>query len=131
MTDKDIGQYITLTKMNNGETLKIHQKFVSIREGKDKIMAISYKAPIFEIIKLERFFENIKFSQKIKFNIGETGNIETNFRGLIEGKEKNYSKNIDHKIILLEEYKCPRKDIRRFSSKRFVSKVKKNIMINI
>lgn len=69
MTDKDIGQYITITKMNNGETLKIHQKFVSIREGKEKIMAISYKAPIFEVIKLERFFENIKFSQKIKFNI--------------------------------------------------------------
>lgn len=126
MSEVDITPYITMTKMGTNETIKIDERYVKIREGKEKIMAVSYKAPIFETIELERFFENVNSSQKIDLDIGGTGSIGVNFRGLIEGKEKNYSQNIDHKIILLEEHKCPKpsdlKNIKR-SSSRFVSKV--------
>ena len=110
MDDTDISPYITLTKVRSGERLQIEQKYVKIREGQNKVMAVSYQAPI---------------SEKIKFNIGGTGSVGVNFRGIIEGGQKNFSKNIDHKIILLEEYKCPKKDeytIPKRSS-RFVPKV--------
>ena len=113
MDDNEISPYITMTKVRSGEKLQIEQKYVKIREGQNKVMAVSYQAPIYEIVELERFFEDFAPSEKI------------NFRGIIEGGQKNFSKNIDHKIILLEEYKCPKKDeyaIPKRSS-RFVPKV--------
>ena len=111
MDDNEISPYITMTKVRSGEKLQIEQKYVKIREGQNKLMAVSY--------------EDFAPSEKIKFNIGGTGSIGVNFRGIIEGGQKNFSKNIDHKIILLEEYKCPKKDeyaIPKRSSK-FVPKV--------
>ena len=125
MDDNEISPYITMTKVRSGEKLQIEQKYVKIREGQNKLMAVSYQAPIYEIVELERFFEDFAPSEKIKFNIGGAGSIGVNFRGIIEGGQKNFSKNIDHKIILLEEYKCPKKDeyaIPKRSS-RFVPKV--------
>ena len=125
MDDNEISPYITMTKVRSGEKLQIEQKYVKIREGQNKLMAVSYQAPIYEIVELERFFEDFAPSEKIKFNIGGTGSIGVNLRGIIEGGQKNFSKNIDHKIILLEEYKCPKKDeyaIPKRSS-RFVPKV--------
>ena len=125
MDDNEISPYITMTKVRSGEKLQIEQKYVKIREGQNKLMAVSYQAPIYEMVELERFFEDFAPSEKIKFNIGGTGSIGVNFRGIIEGGQKNFSKNIDHKIILLEEYKCPKKEdyaIPKRSSK-FVPKV--------
>lgn len=125
MDDNEISPYITMTKVRSGEKLQIEQKYVKIREGQNKLMAVSYQASIYEMVELERFFEDFAPSEKIKFNIGGTGSIGVNFRGIIEGGQKNFSKNIDHKIILLEEYKCPKKDeyaIPKRSSK-FVPKV--------
>ena len=125
MDNNEISPYITMTKVRSGEKLQIEQKYVKIREGQNKLMAVSYQAPIYEMVELERFFEDFAPSEKIKFNIGGTGSIGVNFRGIIEGGQKNFSKNIDHKIILLEEYKCPKKDeyaIPKRSSK-FVPKV--------
>ena len=125
MDDNEISPYITMTKVRSGEKLQIEQKYVKIREGQNKLMAVSYQAPIYEMVELERFFEDFAPSEKIKFNIGGTGSTGVNFRGIIEGGQKNFSKNIDHKIILLEEYNCPKKDeyaIPKRSSK-FVPKV--------
>ena len=125
MDDNEISPYITMTKVRSGEKLQIEQKYVKIREGQNKLMAVSYQAPIYEIVELERFFEDFAPSEKIKFNIGGTGSIGVNFRGIIEGGQKNFSKNIDHKIILWEVQKCPKKDeyaIPKRSS-RFVPKV--------
>ena len=125
MDDNEISPYIAMTKVRSGEKLQIEQKYVKIREGQNKLMAVSYQAPIYEMVELERFFEDFAPSEKIKFNIGGTGSIGVNFRGIIEGGQKNFSKNIDHKIILLEEYNCPKKDeyaIPKRSSK-FVPKV--------
>ena len=125
MDENEISPYITMTKVRSGEKLQIEQKYVKIREGQNKLMAVSYQAPIYEMVELERFFEDFAPSEKIKFNIGGTGSIGVNFRGIIEGGQKNFSKNIDHKIILLVEYNCPKKDeyvIPKRSSK-FVPKV--------
>ena len=110
MDDNEISPYITMTKVRSGEKLQIEQKNVKIREGQNKLMAVSYQAPIYEMVELERFFEDFAPSEKIKFNIGGTGSIGVNFRGIIEGGQKNFSKNIDHKNNTLEEAKCPKKD---------------------
>ena len=69
-------------------------------------MALSYIAPIFEAMDLEEFFDNLDSSGKLVMDIGGTGDVNVNFRGIIEGKGKNFSRNLDHKILLLEEPKC-------------------------
>jgi hypothetical protein len=69
-------------------------------------MALSYVGPIFEIIDLENFFESIISSEKLFMDIGGTGEFKVSFRGIVDGKEKNFPQNLDHKIILLQEPTC-------------------------
>lgn len=128
MPNSEIDSYIKFTKINSGDSIKIEQQYVKLREGQNKIMTFSYKAPIFEMIEFERFFEDTPTSERINVDIGGTGDIGTQFRGIIEGKEKNYSQNIDHKILLLEEYKCPSKeDLKKIKpTSRFVKRVIKD-----
>ncbi|WP_409199309.1 hypothetical protein [Methanobrevibacter sp. DSM 116169] len=126
MSDSEINPYITITKIDSGEKLQIEQKYVSIRENREKVMAVSYKAPLYETIEFEKFFDEVNASQRLKFNIGGTGSIGVNFRGMIDGKEKNPIENINHKIVLLEEYKCPKKEdyeTMKRSSTKFITKV--------
>lgn len=128
MASSEIELYIKFTKISSGDSIKIEQRYVKLREGQNRIMTFSYKAPIFEMIEFERFFENTATSERINVDIGGTGDIGTQFRGIIEGKEKNYSQNIDHKILLLEEYKCPSKeDLKKIKpTSRFVKRVIKD-----
>ena len=124
MPSSKIGSHVKFTKVGSEESIKVNQKYLTLRESSNKIMAFSLKAPIFE-----RFFEGMPSSQKIKVNIGETGGFGANFRGLIHGKENNQNKDIAHFIVYLEEYKCPKKEeIKNIgqSSHRFNPKVKKN-----
>ena len=102
----EISNTILLTKLNSGENIELDQRRVQIRENKNGLMALSYIAPIFEIIDLENFFDTMDSSGKLTMDIGGTGEINVNFRGIIEGKEKNFPKNLDHKILLLEEGYC-------------------------
>lgn len=128
MASSEIELYIKFTKISSGDSIKIEQRYVKLREGQNRIMTFSYKAPIFEMIEFERFFENTATSERINVDIGGTGDIGTQFRGIIEGKEKNYSQNIDHKILMLEEYKCPSKeDLKKIKpTSRFVKRVIKD-----
>ena len=128
MASSEIESNIKFTKINSGDSIKIEQQYVKLREGQNKIMTFSYKAPIFEMNEFERFFEDMPTSERINVNIGGTGDIGAQFRGIIEGKEKNYSQNIDHKILLLEENKCPSKeDLKKVKpTSRFVKRVIKN-----
>ena len=36
-------------------------------------------------------------------DIGGTGDFTVSFRGIVEGKGKNFPQNLDHRIILLQE----------------------------
>ena len=76
-------------------------------------MALSYLAPVFDIMDLEVFFEDTLTSEKLTMNIAETGQFKVSFRGIVDGKGKNLPQNIDHKIILLQEPTCldPRENI--------------------
>lgn len=69
-------------------------------------MAVSYVAPVFEIMDLEIFFEDVLSSEKLTFDIGGTGEAKVSYRGLVDGKGKNFPQNLDHKIILLQEPTC-------------------------
>ena len=84
-------------------------------------MAISYVAPVFDIMDLEIFFEDFLNSEKLNIDICGTGNSIVSFRGIIDGKGKNLPQNIDHKIILLQEPKCldPRENIQRTGFSKF------------
>ena len=106
MFNSEISNTILLTKISNGECIELDQRRVQIRENKNGLMALSYIAPIFEAMDLENFFDTMDSSGKLTMNIGGTGDITVNFRGIIEGKEKNFPKNLDHKILLLEEGYC-------------------------
>jgi hypothetical protein len=109
MSDSDISEYITFKKQS-GETLKIYQKYVGIKARPDRTMAIHYKAPIENAIELEKFFENFSTIEKLKMDIGDTGFIGVNYRGLIAGKDKNLPEDYDYQVLLVEEFKCPKKE---------------------
>ena len=94
MFDSQFSNYITLTRKRTNESIKLDQRRVKIRENKNGLMAISYVGPVFEII------------EKLDMNIGETGDSRVSFRGIIDGKGKNFPQNLDHKIILLQEPTC-------------------------
>lgn len=69
-------------------------------------MAISYVAPVFDIMDLEIFFEDVISSEKLTLDIGDTGEVKVSYRGMVEGKGKNFPQNLDHKIILLQKPTC-------------------------
>ena len=108
MVDSNISNKIILTKIKNGESIELDQRRVQIRENQNGIMAVCYIAPIFETMDLEDFFDSMDSSGKLTMDIGGTGEFGVNFRGIIEGKGKNFSQNLDHKILLLEEHHCPK-----------------------
>lgn len=128
MMNNDISPYIVITKVKSGDKLQIRQDQVKIRENQNGLMAVSYKAPLFDTMEFEDFFSNFNSSEKLNIDIGGTGDFGVNFRGIIEGKEKNFSQNIDHKILLLEEFKCSSKYDINFTAKGYSRFVPKNQM---
>ena len=106
MLGLEFSNYITLTSKKLNKSLKLDQRRVKIRENKNGLMAISYIGPVFEIMDLENFFDDMVSSEKLSMDIGESGEFNVSFRGIIDGKGKNFPQNLDHKIILLQEPTC-------------------------
>lgn len=104
MSDYDFSNKIRLTR-GSGESIEIDQERVRIRENKNGLMALSYVAPIFDVMDLEKFFGDVLSSEKLIMDIGDTGEFKVSYRGIVEGKNKNFPQNLDHKIILLQETK--------------------------
>lgn len=120
MLGNDFSNKIKFT-LKNGESFEIDQRRVQIRENQNGLMALSYICPVFDAMDLESFFVNVLTSEKLNMNIGDTGDFPVSFRGIIEGKGKNFPQNMDHKIILLQEPKCldPRVNIQTKGFSRF------------
>lgn len=97
---------ITIKKIKTSESIELDQRRVQIRENQNGLMAVSYVAPIFEIMDLENFFDDVLSSEKLTFDIGGTGEAKVSYRGIVDGKGKNFPQNLDHKIILLQEPTC-------------------------
>ena len=108
MPSSEISNKINITIDKTSRSIELDQRRVQIRENQNGLMALSYIAPIFETMDLENFFDEVDSSGKLTMDIGATGEFGVNFRGIIEGKGKNFPKNLDHKIILLEEHHCPK-----------------------
>lgn len=106
MFSQDFTNKITITK-NSKESIELDQRRVKIRENKNGLMAVSYLAPVFEIMDVEDFFEDMLSSEKLTMNISDTGEFNVSFRGIVDGKGKVLPQNLDHKIILLQEPICP------------------------
>ena len=106
MLSSEISNKIKITNVKTREFVELDQRRVQIRENKNGLMAFSYKAPLFDMMKIEDFFDNLDSSGKLTVDIGDTGEFGVNSRGLVEGKEKNFPQNLDHKIILLQEPTC-------------------------
>ena len=108
MLNQEFSNKIKITSVKTREFIELDQRRIQIRENQNGLMAFSYKAPLFETMELEDFFDNLDSSGKLTVDIGGTGEFGVNYRGIIEGREKNFSQNLDHKIILLENHKCPK-----------------------
>ena len=106
MIDSQFSNYIRITRKKTNESIKLDQRRVKIRENENGLMAISYVAPVFEIMDIEDFFSDVISSEKLNMDIGETGDFTVSYRGIIDGKGKNLPQNLDHKIILLQEPTC-------------------------
>ena len=109
MVENDISPCFVLKKIRDGEELRMDQKHIKIRMNSDKVMAIHYKAPMERTIELEMFFDKFNPIDRINYNIGGTGWVGANFRGIIDGKDDSLPVDYDYKILMLEEYKCPSK----------------------
>lgn len=120
MFDSDFTDKITITK-RNGQTLELDQRRVKIRENENGLMAVSYVLPVFEAFDLENFFDDVLSSEKLMMNISGTGDFRVSFRGIVEGKNRNFPQNLDHKIILLQEPTCtdPRQNIQLTGFSKF------------
>lgn len=106
MFSNNFSNKITITKINTKESIILDGRRVQIRENQNGLMALSYVAPVFDIMDLEIFFEDAISSEKMTVNISETGGFKVSYRGMIDGKAKNLPQNLDHKIILLQEPTC-------------------------
>ena len=102
----ELSNKIRITVKRTGESIELDQRRVKIRENQNGLMALSYLAPVFDVMDLEIFFEDLLSSEKLIMDIGDTGGFFVSFRGIIEGKGKNLPQNLDHKIILLQEPTC-------------------------
>ena len=113
---------IRLTVKRTGKSIELDQSRVKIRENQNGVMALSYVAPIFDVMDVEDFFEDALSSEKICMNIGGTGDAVVSFRGLIEGNNRNFPQNLDHKIILLQEFtwRDDRENVQLTGFSRFV-----------
>ena len=106
MFDSQFSNYITIPRKKTNESIILDQRMVKIRENENGLMAVSYVAPVFEIMDLEIFFDEVISSEKFNMDIGGTGDFTVSFRGIVDGKGKNLPQNLDHKIILLQEPTC-------------------------
>ena len=105
--ENDISPFFIIKKLREGEELRMDQKYIKIRMNSNKVMAIHYKAPMERTIELEMFFDKFNPIDRVNYNIGGTGWVGANFRGLIDGKDDSLPVDYDYKILMLEEYKCP------------------------
>ncbi|WP_407375616.1 hypothetical protein [Methanobrevibacter sp.] len=121
MLDVQFSDKIVIAKDKSNQSIELDQRRVKIREKENGLMALSYVAPVFEAIDLENFFSDVLTSEKLVMNIGGAGDLSVSFRGIVDGKDKNFPQNMDHKIILLQEPKFldPRMNIQTKGFSRF------------
>ena len=106
MFNDDFSNKITLRRLRTNESIDLDQRRVQIRQNQNGLMAVSYVAPVFDIMDLENFFDEVISSEKLTINISDTGESRVSYRGMVEGKGKNFPQNLDHKIILLQKPTC-------------------------
>lgn len=100
MFDHEFSDRIRLT-LRNGESIELDQRRAQIRENEKGLMALSYVAPVFEVMDIESFFDGVLTSEKLSMNIADTGDFTVSFRGIVEGEGK-----ISLKILTTESSFC-------------------------
>lgn len=121
MIDVQFSDKIVIAKDSSNQSIELNQRMVKIRENERGLMALSYVAPVFEVMDLEDFFGDVLTGEKLLLNIGGAGDLAVSFRGIVEGKGKSLPQNLDHRIILLQEPKFldPRMNIQTKGFSRF------------
>lgn len=121
LIDVQFSDKIVIAKDSSNQSIELNQRMVKIRENERGLMALSYVAPVFEVMDLENFFSDVLTGEKLLMNIGGAGDLAVSFRGIVEGKGKSLPQNLDHRIILLQEPKFldPRMNIQTKGFSRF------------
>ena len=120
MFDYEFSDKITISVPRLKQSIELDQNRIHIRENQKGLMAVSYIAPVFESMDLEKFFGDVLTSEMVNMDIGGSGEFMVRFRGLIEGKGKNFPQNFEHKIILLQgAYMDPRINFQATGYSRF------------
>lgn len=110
MMEGKIDSILTLKKSFSKETLELDAELVKIQEKSDNVLAIHYKAPMYKTVELEMFLDNLNQIETLTLDIGHTGELNVRYRGLIDAKDDFLPNYYDHKILLLQESKCPKKE---------------------
>ena len=86
MFSNEFSNIITLTKIRNDESIEIDSRNVHIRQNQNGLMALSYVAPIFDIMDLEKFFDDLISCEMLALDIGGTGKSRVSYRGPVNIK---------------------------------------------
>lgn len=78
----DIGDSIIFKKGSGNSELKTHEKYVGLKSRQGGILTVNFRAPEDEINNIKDFFSTFSGSERIKVDIGGTGDIECYYRGM-------------------------------------------------
>ena len=81
MTSNEIGTDI-IFKKQLGLNLEIDQKYVGLKMKENNILSINFRVPGSLIGEVESYFKRFKLGEPILVDIGGTGDIKCDFKGL-------------------------------------------------
>ncbi|OQD59273.1 hypothetical protein MBBAR_5c01160 [Methanobrevibacter arboriphilus JCM 13429 = DSM 1125] len=69
-------------KKDSGEKINVLQKYVGLKARQGGILTVNFRTPNEDMDQIKHFFEGMKASEAIKYNIGETGDVDCYFKGV-------------------------------------------------
>ncbi|WP_297898378.1 hypothetical protein [Methanobrevibacter sp.] len=69
-------------KKDSGEEISTLQKYVGLKSRQGGILTVNFRTPNADIGEIKKFFEGMRSSESLKYNIGDTGDVECYFKGI-------------------------------------------------
>ncbi|KZX16304.1 hypothetical protein MBCUT_09170 [Methanobrevibacter cuticularis] len=69
-------------KKDSNEELDIAQKFVGLKLRQEGILTVNFRSPKEEMDEIKKFFDGLKASEHLIYNIGNTGDVSCYFKGV-------------------------------------------------
>lgn len=89
MNDKsDIGEMIVFKKRDD-KKLFVHQNNLRLRSNDEHIISFNFRDSKDKINEVVEFFESFDYAEPVKFDIGNTGDVNCYYKGISPVLDKN------------------------------------------